>query len=73
MQVKGLGSMSRNPTSHDRRLSRRVTDEELAGAADQLVGDPPPGPCGAAVSNERLGPPPVDFGEDLIEDGEAEG
>jgi hypothetical protein len=29
MQVKGLGSMSHNPTSHDRRLSRRVTDEEL--------------------------------------------
>lgn len=29
MLIKGLGSMYRNPTAHDPRLRRSVTDEEL--------------------------------------------
>ncbi|MET9453376.1 TIGR02391 family protein [Streptomyces cinerochromogenes] len=29
MLLKGLGSMYRNPTAHDPRLRRPVTDEEL--------------------------------------------
>lgn len=44
MLVKGLGSTYRNPTAHDRRLSRPVTDEERvvcvggdAGAAQDRV------------------------------------